>query len=112
MNPDGEPCGAPPPLVPIFLRYFPVHSIPWQEAATMVRIADEQLTEGGRTIVAEGPLHRVLALADRLSPAELQRHFIALPDRRAAPFRFDADGITGLLGRIDRPGGSWGIAPV
>ena len=73
-----------------------------------MRLGDEQLTEGGRRIVAEGPLHRVLALADTLPAAELRRHFIAMPDRGAAPFRFDAAGIAGLLGRMDRPGTGWG----
>ena len=84
--------------------------IPWQDAATLVRVADARLTEGGRSIVAEGPLHHLLTLADRLPPAELAQHFITLPDRRAAPFRFDAEGIAGLLGRIDRPGGGWQAA--
>lgn len=81
--------------------------IPWQDAATLVRLGDARVTEGGRSIVAEGPLHRLLALADCLPAAELSRHFIALPDRRHAPFRFDAPAIVGLLGRADRPGGGW-----
>ena len=84
--------------------------IPWHDAATLVRLGDARLTEGGRAIVAEGPLHRLVAIADRLPPAELARHFITLPDRRHAPFRFDADAITGLLGRVDRPGGGWAVA--
>lgn len=81
--------------------------IPWHDSATMIRLSDERLTEGGRAIVAEGPLHRLLTLADSLPPAELERHFIALPDRQAAPFRFDAEAIGRLLRRGDRPGNGW-----
>ena len=80
---------------------------PWQDAATLVRLDDAEVADGGRSIVAEGPLHRLLTLADGLTPAELDRHFIALPDRRRAPFRFDADAIIALLGRSDRPGNGW-----
>ena len=84
--------------------------IPWHEAATLVRLGSARLTEGGRAIVAEGPLHRLLALADTLSPADLACHFIALPDRCRAPFRLDAAAIVGLLGRTDRPGSGWRTA--
>lgn len=82
-------------------------SIPWNDAATLVRLGDGHLTEGGRTVVAEGPLHRVLALVDSWPAGEVQRHFIALPDRGAAPFRYDAPAIAALLGRADRPGFNW-----
>ena len=87
-----------------------VQPIPWHEAATLVRLGTARLTEGGRAIVAEGPLHRLLAIADTLSPAELAHHFIALPDRRHAPFRFDSAAIAALLGRADRPGNGWRTA--
>ena len=78
--------------------------IPWHAEATLVRTTDAGVSDGGRAIVAEGPLHRVLLHADTLPPAELERHFVALPERRAPPFRYDAAAIQALLGRLDRPG--------
>jgi hypothetical protein len=81
-----------------------VTPIPWREHATLIRTNGASIYEGGRQIVAEGPLYRMLDLADTLVPAELQRHFITLPDRRAAPFRYDPAAIAALLGRLDRPG--------
>lgn len=78
--------------------------IPWRDEATLIRFNDASIHEGGRVIVAEGPLYRVLDIADRLAPAELGRHFITLPDRRTPPFRFDGEAIGNLLGRLDRPG--------
>lgn len=79
-------------------------SIPWRDESVLVRTSGASIHDGGRVIVAEGPLHRLLALADALSPDELARHYITLPDRRTPPFRYDGDGITSLLGRLDRPG--------
>lgn len=78
--------------------------IPWHDHATLIRTTDASIHDGGRSIVAEAPLHRLVELASGLSPAELDHHFIALPDRRAAPFRFDGTAIHALLGRLDRPG--------
>lgn len=78
--------------------------IPWHEHATLIRTTDASIHDGGRSIVAEAPLHRLVELASAMTPAELDRHFITLPDRRAAPFRFDGTAIHGLLGRLDRPG--------
>ena len=79
-------------------------SIPWREDAVLVRASGASIHDGGRVIVAEGPLHRLLGLADALAPDELARHYIALPDRRVPPFRYDGEGIRMLLGRLDRPG--------
>lgn len=79
-------------------------AIPWHDHTTLIRTTAASIHEGGRTIVAEGPLHRMLDIADALVPAELDRHFIALPDRGAAPFRYNAEAIRALLGRLDRPG--------
>ena len=78
--------------------------IPWRDAAVLIRTTGAEIHEGGRAIVAEGPLYHMLDLADALSPEELGRHYVTLPDRRTAPFRFDGDGIRALLGRLDRPG--------
>ena len=78
--------------------------IPWRDDATLIRTTDASIHNGGRVIVAEGPLYRVLDIADRLAPAELGKHYIALPDRRVAPFRYEGEAIRNLLGRLDRPG--------
>ncbi|HEU0045268.1 hypothetical protein [Sphingomonas sp.] len=78
--------------------------IPWRDDAALIRTNGASIHDGGRVIVAEGPLYRVLDIADRLAPAELGRHFITLPDRRTAPFRFEGEAIRNLLGRLDRPG--------
>lgn len=80
--------------------------IPWHDHATLIRTSDASVSDGGRAIVAEAPLHRLVELASGFAPAELDRHFIALPDRRAAPFRFDGAALQALLGRFDRPGAS------
>ncbi|WP_425230417.1 hypothetical protein [Sphingomonas sp.] len=78
--------------------------IPWRDHAALIRTTDASIHDGGRAIVAEGPLHRVVELANDLPPAELDRHFISLPDRHAAPYRFEGAAIHALLGRLDRPG--------
>ncbi|WP_419809407.1 hypothetical protein [Sphingomonas sp.] len=78
--------------------------IPWHDQATLIRTTDASIHDGGRSIVAEAPLHRLVQMVSDFSPAELSQHFITLPDRRAAPYRFDGDGIHALLGRLDRPG--------
>lgn len=78
--------------------------IPWHDQATLIRTTDASIHDGGRTIVAEAPLHRLVELASAMPPTELERHYITLPDRRAAPYRFDGAGINTLLGRLDRPG--------
>lgn len=83
---------------------LPLPSIPWHDQATLIRTTDASIHDGGRTIVAEAPLHRLVELASTIPPAELDRHYITLPDRRAAPYRFDGAGINALLGRLDRPG--------
>lgn len=83
--------------------------IPWRDQATLVRTSGAAIHDGGRVIVAEGPLHRLLAIADALAADELDRHFIALPDRGAPPYRFEGAAIRGLLGRIDRPGAMAGV---
>lgn len=78
--------------------------IPWRDQAVLIRTTSASIHDGGRTIVAEGPLHRLLDIADALAPDELPRHYIALPDRGAPPFRFDGEAVRNLLGRLDRPG--------
>lgn len=78
--------------------------IPWREEAVLIRTTGAAVVEGGRVIVAEGPLYRLLDIADTLKVDEIARHYIALPDRRVPPFRFDGDAIRQLLGRMDRPG--------
>ena len=78
--------------------------IPWRDQATLIRTSGASIHDGGRVIVAEAPLHHLIELVDGLAPGELQRHYITLPDRRTAPFRYDGEGIRGLLGRLDRPG--------
>lgn len=79
--------------------------IPWRDQAALIRTSGASIHDGGRVIVAEGPLFRLLELADALPPELLARHYITLPDRRTAPFRYDGEAIRALLGRIDRPGG-------
>lgn len=78
--------------------------IPWRDQATLIRTSGASIHDGGRVIVAEAPLFRLLDLVDGFESDELPRHYIALPDRRTAPFRFDGDAIRSLLGRLDRPG--------
>lgn len=86
------------------LQVTRVTSIPWRDQAVLIRTSAASIHDGGRAIVAEGPLHRVLAIADELSADEVERHYITLPDRRVAPFRYDGEAIRTLLGRLDRPG--------
>lgn len=78
--------------------------IPWREQATLIRTSGASIHDGGRVIVAEATLYRLLDLVDGFALDELQRHYITLPDRRTAPFRYDGEAIRGLLGRLDRPG--------
>lgn len=78
--------------------------IPWRDQAVLIRTSGASIHDGGRVIVAEGPLFKLVDLADALEPDELTRHYITLPDRRVAPFRFECDAVRSLLGRIDRPG--------
>lgn len=78
--------------------------IPWREEAVLVRTTGASVQDGGRVIVGEGPLFRLLDIADALPPAEIGRYFITLPDRRTPPFRFEGEAIVRLLGRMDRPG--------
>ena len=78
--------------------------IPWRDQATLIRTSGASIHEGGRVIVAEAPLHRLIELVDGFAADELRRHYITLPDRGVAPFRYDGDAIRGLLGRLDRPG--------
>lgn len=102
---QGGPTGLPSSTAPYTNQSrSPLSPIPWHDHATLIRTTDASIHEGGRTIVAEAPLHRLVELASALSPHELERHFITLPDRRAAPYRFDGAGIHALLGRLDRPG--------
>ena len=79
-------------------------SIPWRDDAVLIRTSNAGIHDGGRAIVAEGPLYRLLDTADLLDPDELGRHYITLPDRRTPPFRYDGAAIRTLLGRLDRPG--------
>ena len=81
-----------------------MNRIPWREDAVLIRTTGAAVVDGGRVIVAEGPLYRLLDIADALKVDEIARHYIALPDRRVAPFRYDGDAIRQLLGRLDRPG--------
>ena len=81
-----------------------MNSIPWRDQAVLIRTSGASIHDGGRVIVAEGPLHRLLNIADAFASDEIERHYIALPDRRVPPFRFDGDAIRQLLGRMDRPG--------
>ena len=78
--------------------------VPWREQAVLIRTSDASVQDGGRVIVDEGPLFRLLDMADALEPAEIERHFITLPDRHTPPFRYEGEAITQLLGRMDRPG--------
>lgn len=79
-------------------------SIPWRDQAALIRTSGASIHDGGRVIVAEGPLHYLLDLADSFAGDEIGRHYITLPDRRAPPFRFEGEAIRNLLGRLDRPG--------
>lgn len=78
--------------------------IPWRDQAVLIRTSAASIHDGGRAIVAEGPLHRVLDIADGFAGDEIERHYITLPDRRVPPFRFEGEAIRNLLGRLDRPG--------
>lgn len=78
--------------------------IPWSEAAVLIRTNGASVHEGGRVIVGEGPLYQLLDIADALAPKDVERHYIALPERRTPPFRYEGDAIVQLLGRMDRPG--------
>ena len=78
--------------------------IPWREPAVLIRTNGASVHEGGRIIVGEGPLFQLLDLADALAPKDVERHYIALPERRTPPFRYAGEQIVQLLGRMDRPG--------
>ncbi len=81
-----------------------MNKVSWKEQATLVRLNAGPITDGGREIVAESTLAEVVGKLEALSMVERRRYLIALPDRGAPPFRFDADDLERLLGRPDRPG--------
>ena len=81
-----------------------VNRIPWREDAVLIRTSGASIADGGRVIVAEGPLYRLLDIADTFRVDEIERHYIAMPERHVPPFRYEGLAIRQLLGRMDRPG--------
>lgn len=75
--------------------------IPWNDAAVLVRSTVETRVADSHGIEDEGSLRQVVArLAGRRTlPGVLK---IAFPDRRVAPYGYDASGIEMLLSTYRR----------
>lgn len=89
-----------------------MNKVSWKEQATLVRLGAGPVADGGREIVAESTLADVVGRLAALPMTERRRYLIALPDRGAPPFRYDADDLERLLGRPDRPGAIGFMPPV
>jgi hypothetical protein len=72
-------------------------TIPWNDHAVASRDGVD-----GREIVVQGPLHIVVAFLATKSLVEQRRTLIALPDRNAAPRRYDGDRIQSLAAYLHR----------
>lgn len=73
--------------------------VPWNEQATMVRMAGKSLTGAAEDVevLFEGPLRDMAKRAKAMTHSERRRLRISLPDRRVRPHSFQDAAIDALI---------------